>query len=189
MWGNMALAFIVLAMVFVMLYLASCTGSTCVAHGVCNDSIDNAYYCVDYFNSDEVDSVEVENGEFTLKSVSDTIGFCVVATEDGHTWQYFTEPGNVTLHDNGDISGTPLNDDFNELRHKVNNINSDDEASLANCFSEYISRHKDDLFGVVVVLCASDYMETCQCAPLLELLPEEQQNKVFLIRPKDSFYR
>lgn len=186
LWSTMVLAIMVLAMVFVMMYMASCTNNTCVATGECGDSVTTAYYSVDYFNSDGVDSVEVKDGKFTLESSADSVGFRIVQTTDGHLWMYFIEPGNVVLHSEGYVSGTPLNDAYHQFLQSIQSAK--DEEECVKIFTEYISANKDNLAGVVGVLGTTDYLPISKCVPFLEMLSPELQAKVFTSVPKEEFY-
>lgn len=186
LWSTMALAIMVLAMVFVMMYMASCTnGKSCLVTGECGDSVSLAYFSVDYFNSDGVDSVKVKDGKFTIESPADTIGFRIVQTVDGHTWVYFIEPGHVTLNEEGYSSGTPLNDSYHKLQQSIQNA---DDEECEKLFNDFITANKDNIAGVIGVLSAADYLPMERCVPLLEMLSAEQQAKVFVSIPKEEFY-
>lgn len=185
--GTMILAFLVLVLVFAMMFLAtSCSNNSFTATGECSDSLHYAYYSHDYFNSDAVDSIPITDGAFTLSGQADTIGFCVVATEDGHTWMFFTEPGDITLHPEGYVSGTPLNDAYHQLALDLNAANTDDDAK--QLFSQFVTEHHADLSGAIAVLKATDYFKANECVTLLEQLSPDMQAKTFVVVPREAFY-
>lgn len=103
----------------------------------------------------------VRNGAFTLKGVSDSVPqMGLIFVDRAHRTQLFLEPGTMACNlDNGQVTGTPLNDELNSFSLFVESLNFNDptanqdslEQLYMNKMAEMSSAHVGDPLGLVFV--------------------------------------
>ena len=174
---------------FLAIIAASCTekkSNTYKVSGEVNDSCEYVYYSADYMNSDGVDSVKVESGKFVIEGTIEQPSICLVQSVDGKAWTFFLEPGEIALGDDGKVSGTPLNEEYNVLDEKLKaGVTSAEEKE--KIYSEFIEKHVGDIAGALAVGNMKYDVSTTAAKKYMEKLTPEAKELLWKLIPQSVF--
>lgn len=154
--------------------LAACSLLSCNSSKVCKvtaslaDVEDGMVYFMDATTREKIDSVEVENGKFTISLPASKSPIAVVRDRSS-IFRFFAEPGEVVVTGNANtdhvvVNGTPSNDAYSEITknlydiiHKYHQCTSKEEAdAIAEQYNEYArsayEANKTNLAGPSILL-------------------------------------